>query len=189
MRPVQILAMAIVLNLTPRAGGRVHLLQTPPQHQLRLQQVMQAAKRGVEESNVKKCMEDMILYQGELKPWQDPSIASGDAPTWLEDVKVTAEQLERAAQAEICCEPRLCGLGLRLRDDWKVTGMEPEGPAAESETIRIGDILHEVDGISVSNMDVEEAAPLIFGVNNSQVSLTPWFASHSECHTKMLFLP
>jgi hypothetical protein len=166
MGPLAI-ALVFLSCWTTGAGGRVHLLKTPPQHQLLLQKVMQAANRG-SFSETKRQLED-VLYEGEAKPWQDPSLVSDVLPQWLADVKITAEQLERAADSEWPLLPMLGGLGLRLRDDWKVTGIDSDGPAAECDDIHVGDFLHGVDGISVADMDVEEAAPLLFGENNSQV--------------------
>jgi C-terminal processing protease CtpA/Prc len=178
MRSFQVFAIALAFLScwTAGAGCRVHLLKTPPQHRLRLQKVMQAANRG-SVSEAKRQLEDM-LYEGEAKPWQDTSLVSDVLPQWLADVKVTTEQLERAVGSEMSSLPRLGGLGLRLRDDWKVTGMESDGPAAECGDIHVGDFLHGVDGISIQHMDIEEAAPLLFGENNSQVRF--FVCSHSS---------
>lgn len=186
IRLLWFLAAACCLFLA--GEGRVHLATPARVHHFKLTKAVETASLGLAGDGSRRRAET-LMYRGEAKPWDEVGMHSDEVPDWMNGVNARARQLEAAAAAEREGLPRMGGLGLRLRDDWKVTGMIRGGAAAmlketcpvcssgavagvdadECRCIRKGDVLMEVDGVSVQGLDVQEASVILVGPNRSEV--------------------
>lgn len=80
-----------------------------------------------------------------------------------------AEEMRNLLQKEFC------GVGIALRegvDGPLVTGVVPGSPAALSESIAVGDILKEIDGVDVETLYFHEILKHLSGKENSSVTLS-----------------
>ena len=66
-----------------------------------------------------------------------------------------------------------CGIGITILDQppHQVTYLTPEGPAARSQAIEVGDVLVAIDNELVADMDMEEIVPRVVGQEGSVAQL------------------
>jgi hypothetical protein len=153
----------LLLVALPLAGGRVHIAPA-----LNLKHAVEEESLGQLGDGSRRRAE-RVLYAGERPPWARREGEPEALPKWVDEVSAVSRQLAEAARAERDAAWRSGAVGMRLRDDWRVSGVR--GPAAVA-AIKVGDVVEEIDGVSVWGMTLDEAQPLLEGPPRTSVLLT-----------------
>jgi len=153
----------LLLVVIPLAGGRVHIAPA-----LNLKHAVEEESLGQLGDGSRRRAE-RVLYAGERPPWARREGEPEALPEWVEEVSAMSVQLAEAARAERDAAWRSGAVGIRLRDDWRVSGVRG---AAASAAIKVGDVVEEIDGVSVWGMTLDEAQPLLEGPPRTSVVLT-----------------
>jgi hypothetical protein len=94
----------------------------------------------------------------------------------LRGYSATQNQAQNAlAEPEQPADQELCGIGVVLAQNPEgellVNSMNEGGPAARSNLIKQGDVMHTIDGVDVYCQTIDQVRPLILGLPGSTVVL------------------
>lgn len=117
----------------------------------------------VHERYLRQPVDDVVLIEGAI----DGMLATLDDP----HTRYLSPQDQQAAQESM--DGEFQGIGAEVEDvDGDITVVTPiDGSPAQAAGLQPGDILREADGVSLTGMDVTEAAALVRGPAGTTVSL------------------